>query len=523
MSWLEGRLPKWGPFGGGSTAVLEREETPEPDVIQDNSPRLMVLVNDASGFACFKTHTFPDAQAATDFVLYWFRHDTEGFTAFWAMTEEPLPAQGGPSRAMAEPLVMIKDEQRVDVVYSFSFVDIESAQAFIQDEVKNGADPAQITLYWAVPVRLESDALGCSILTPSVPPAAFTENGNRTETAGRQVAHEPAVENITGPKRAVEARNVFREAPNAHTGVSDGMNAGDETFELTSWIERARKKPRSSPMDDPSYTSPQTWFEKREAPVAIAFEPIADVDEQPLTNTVEPIGRAVLLAEPMEAQALISESPERADPEFAAAEASEEIGAETPDIVLEDNVTAPMVEDSMAGAEVIEAVLEGVAHASFEESALEPSAVESVELPEGEDQAQQVEAVEELVEPAGDREVDVQTISTPVQADVNRDTYEPQRQADKSGNGFISLEPFDIVVHTNGHAKAEPAEPAVEETEAPEARIYAEAEETDDDETTEALEIRIDIQLGSSRAMKVKRWGIQENPFTGFKSPRGRF
>ncbi|TMG03144.1 MAG: hypothetical protein E6I03_04555, partial [Chloroflexi bacterium] len=95
MSWLEGRLPKWGPFGGGSTAVLEREETPEAGVVPDDkSPQLMVLVNDASGMACFKTHTFPDAQSATDFLLYWFRDDTDGFSAFWAMTEEPTRDDG---------------------------------------------------------------------------------------------------------------------------------------------------------------------------------------------------------------------------------------------------------------------------------------------------------------------------------------------------------------------------------------------------------------------------------------------
>src|SRR5213592_170572 len=108
MSWLEGRLPKWGPFGG-STAVLEREETPEPEVIPDNnSPQLMVLVNDAYGMACFKTHTFPDAQLATEFVLYWFRHDNDGFSAFWALTEEPSSGLNTLPGTIAEPLVMIK-------------------------------------------------------------------------------------------------------------------------------------------------------------------------------------------------------------------------------------------------------------------------------------------------------------------------------------------------------------------------------------------------------------------------------
>ena len=52
--------------------------------------------------------------------------------------------------------------------------------------------------------------------------------------------------------------------------------------------------------------------------------------------------------------------------------------------------------------------------------------------------------------------------------------------------------------------------------------VKAEAEETDDD-ADQAFKIRIDIQLRSSRAMKVKRWEAKETPFEGFKSPRGRF
>src|SRR5438445_11499968 len=127
MSWLGGRLPKWGPFGGGSTAILEREETPEPEVVADNdSPQLMVLVNDASGFAGFKTHTFTNAQAATEFILFWFRNDRDGFSAYWARTREQQC--NSPSGTLAEPRIKIKDAQRAEVVYSCSFADRQSAE-----------------------------------------------------------------------------------------------------------------------------------------------------------------------------------------------------------------------------------------------------------------------------------------------------------------------------------------------------------------------------------------------------------
>src|SRR5439155_1221215 len=65
------------------------------------------------------------------------------------------------------------------------------------------------------------------------------------DTADMWAAQEErAVEPVAEPDPAAEPRRVFQEAPNAHTGVAKGMSVGQETFELTSWIERARKKPQ---------------------------------------------------------------------------------------------------------------------------------------------------------------------------------------------------------------------------------------------------------------------------------------
>src|SRR5262249_17860415 len=110
--------------------------------------------------------------SATDFVVYWFRDETDGFSAFWAMSEDPPVGEDVLSSAEAEPLVIIEDARRPDVVYSFSFVDIDSAQAFVSDEVENGTDREQIKVYWASPVKLGRNAQGNPILTPSVPPGA---------------------------------------------------------------------------------------------------------------------------------------------------------------------------------------------------------------------------------------------------------------------------------------------------------------------------------------------------------------
>src|SRR5438093_88516 len=326
MSWLEGRLPKWGPFGGGSIAVLEREETPEPEMIPDNSPQLMVLVNDASGFACFKTHTFPNAEAATEFILYWFRHDNDGYSAFWAMKEEPS-RENPLAAALAEPLVIIHEAQKTDLVYSFSFVDIESAQGFVRDEVANGTDPAQIALYWALSVRLTTDANGTTILTPSVPAGAERE---------------------------------------------------------------------------------------------------VDTEVRPLADLYERIENASSIPETADEPAALSESP-------AIVEAFEAVADEpAAELVCEDVVVGDTAVDVVVGDAVVEAINEDD---DVAQSLIEAAAAEPAEAP----------AEVEVERP----QADVQSIAPSPEIEDDGRAAEDHERSSGYENGFISLEPFDIVVHTN--------------------------------------------------------------------------
>ena len=512
MSWLEGRLPKWGPFGGGSTAVLEREETPEAGVVPDDkSPQLMVLVNDASGMACFKTHTFPDAQSATDFLLYWFRDDTDGFSAFWAMTEEPTRDDGTPAAVIAEPLVIIKDAERADVVYSFSFVDIESAQEFVRDEVDSGTDAEQITLYWAVAVRLATNAQGQSMLRPSVPPGVAVEEESEAETADIWAAHdEPAAEPVTGPDAASEHHRVLQEAPNAHSGVANGMSVGEETFELTSWIERARRKPQTNAADETPSSRPPfgSRLDTRQSASDTEFEPAAAAGEAPF-DLHESIEVEATIAQTTQEPALASEA--RSDEGFVAAADEpplelivEKIVEEAADFEREDLETELFVEDATIEAPRV-------------------ASVEVPPAPEVEDRTELDELREEGLEnPANDEEADVRSVTPPVEIENNGRADERHEPSDGNRNGFITLEPSDLVVHTNGHSKVEPVERPAQISESPEATIETEAEQADDSKD-EAYDIRIDIHLGSSRAMKVKRFDVKEKPFDGFKSPPGRF
>jgi hypothetical protein len=548
MSWLETRLPKWRPFGGGSTAVLERDEGPEPEVVlDDNSPKLMILVNDASGMACFKTHSFPDAKSATEFIVYWFRHDTEGFSAFWAMRDEPS-REVTLAGETAEPLVIINDAQRTDVVYSFSFVDIESAQAFVDDEVVHGTEPDQIKLYWALPVRLLTDANGKTILSPSVPPGVEHEADTEVEPIDRWAAHdEPPVDQIAKPDRAAEHRRVLQEAPNARTGVANGMSVGQETFELSSWIERARKKPQGngddgeSPSVRPSAESRYDFREDR----ATAFEPSQVADETPLADLDEKSYGEASLAEAVEAPAITPEVPAAMnivqpikDVPFTQTEDGVPYVEAATEVVLQDvaeAVAGPLVDEpsveivedetdedrSIADPVVAENSAEVVEEVVIEAPSIEDESASALEVSDrtrlDQDRDERLEASAE------DSETDDAPLTLPVRVEDDGRQDEGHEQSNGHGNGFITLEPGDLVVHTNGHSKVETSEPPAEVSESPEATIHVEAEETAESEAEPAFDIRIDIHLGSARAMKVKRFEVKENPFDGFKSPPGRF
>jgi hypothetical protein len=169
MAWLGGRV-KW-PFGSNGIAVAELEIEPEIEVVADGLPQLKMLAADASGLASFKLFSFATAEDAIEYIRRSFgdRSDT-GLIAFWAMTEKPaVHRQPGADTAL-EVMVMIRDDIRHEVVYPFSFTDMETAQTFVQHEMQRGLDPANVLVYWAVPVQLGISADGQLGLFPKAAP-----------------------------------------------------------------------------------------------------------------------------------------------------------------------------------------------------------------------------------------------------------------------------------------------------------------------------------------------------------------
>lgn len=166
MSWFTDRIGKLGRAGG--TAVLDRE-TDSANSDLASGPALIMLVADASGAASYRVHAYRDTEPAKTFLEYWFPKACDtGVITFWALTGEPDTAPD----INVEPMVLVRDAAKPGVIYPFSFVDMDSAQAFARQEVEKGLGLESILIYWAVSVQAEIDDWGDMQMSPLSPPTS---------------------------------------------------------------------------------------------------------------------------------------------------------------------------------------------------------------------------------------------------------------------------------------------------------------------------------------------------------------
>ena len=131
--------------------------------------KLVMLMPDASGIATYQMHTFVAARQAEDYLKSFLRGEVqEGTIMFWGLTW--LPSDNGNRDCGAEPIVLVRDAKRPGLVYTFSFVDLDSAYDFVRNEMKAGLDLSQTAIYLAAPAEATADTWGEITVTPSKPP-----------------------------------------------------------------------------------------------------------------------------------------------------------------------------------------------------------------------------------------------------------------------------------------------------------------------------------------------------------------
>ncbi|MCH8050810.1 MAG: hypothetical protein IIC86_02205 [Chloroflexi bacterium] len=187
------------------------------------APNLIMLMPDASGIASYQLHTFVAASEAEAYLVSILRGDVqEGTIMFWALTW--MPTSDGSQEVEAEPVVLIRDPSRPGLVYTFSFVDLDSAYDFVRHEVKTGLDLSLTAIFWAVPAEATANHWGEITVTPSNPPTREpATNGDEPLAAPTPLA-APDHDEPNGTQTHIEETPAVR-LPELD---SDGPQATDE-------------------------------------------------------------------------------------------------------------------------------------------------------------------------------------------------------------------------------------------------------------------------------------------------------
>ncbi|HSP54190.1 MAG TPA: hypothetical protein VLS25_01260 [Dehalococcoidia bacterium] len=147
--------------------LQEPDEEPQPP-----APALILLAMDARGPACRRIHCFQDAEPARRFVKFWYPYRSgDAVVGYWLLTGEPLP--GNRSEWRAEVLIIVRDSHP-GVVYAFTRPDMREAREFLANEVQFGLNLADVLLFWVIPVQIENDFRGETIIFPHALPEGVT-------------------------------------------------------------------------------------------------------------------------------------------------------------------------------------------------------------------------------------------------------------------------------------------------------------------------------------------------------------
>ena len=117
------------------------------------SDRLLVLIPSEGGLY-FRLQAFLSVESATAYIEHHFPAQADRIVAFWAL-HRPYGPQGLDSTGEPlEAVVMVRDIDRPGVVRLSSFVDMQSANAFVRAEAMRGLNLRLVLIFWAAPVRL---------------------------------------------------------------------------------------------------------------------------------------------------------------------------------------------------------------------------------------------------------------------------------------------------------------------------------------------------------------------------------
>ncbi|MEE8369240.1 MAG: hypothetical protein V3S00_00565, partial [Dehalococcoidia bacterium] len=97
----------------------------------------MLLVPTVGGLLSYEMRTFASVEPAEEYLQSLSPLElSDGIITFWAL--EPEPAYGRAIPKRTEAVVLVRDEMKADVMHLTSFLDMESAQSFVDQEAQRG-------------------------------------------------------------------------------------------------------------------------------------------------------------------------------------------------------------------------------------------------------------------------------------------------------------------------------------------------------------------------------------------------
>ncbi|HXG37098.1 MAG TPA: hypothetical protein VNL15_09025, partial [Dehalococcoidia bacterium] len=133
---------------------------------------LLLLVPSIGSYLTFDMHTFADADTALAFINSEISGKAgKSLRAFWTLHGPPAIVD---EEHPAEVLVLTRTSDCPDVVYVVSFLDMESAYAFIRSEMGEGSPLELFLVYWTVPIIVREEPNGGVSLFPGACPQALS-------------------------------------------------------------------------------------------------------------------------------------------------------------------------------------------------------------------------------------------------------------------------------------------------------------------------------------------------------------
>lgn len=154
--------------------IVHETATPVEEQPRD---RILVLVPGEGGFA-FRLLAFPSIEHAAAYGFEHFPQRVHQLFSFRPHHERP-PDQPSGAPGQVEAIVMVRDEDRHGTVHLYSFVDMETAHAFVRAEGMRGLNLRLVLVFWSEPVALYKDVTPeINPVKPEIdppPPAALTQ------------------------------------------------------------------------------------------------------------------------------------------------------------------------------------------------------------------------------------------------------------------------------------------------------------------------------------------------------------